>query len=155
MSHPEHSGPKDLILGTVEHYHFYQFRRFLISLRQTSFRGHICLFAGPGISRRTVAKIRQYDVEVVPYRGAFPFVVHPHADAPNWLPEPIHIFNYRHYLYYDYLLKHGRKFGNVLITDVRDVVFQCDPFEFPISDSIHVAMENPDIPIGDCPWTSD
>ena len=127
----------------------------MISLRQTSFRGHICLFVGPGISRRTIRKIRQYDVEVVPYSGAFPFVTDPHADAPKSLPEPIHIFNYRHFLYYDYLLKHGRKFRNVLLTDVRDVVFQQDPFEFPMSDGIHVAMENSDIPVGACPWTSE
>jgi hypothetical protein len=153
-SEPERNGPQDLILGTVEHYDFYEFRRFLISLRQTNFRGHICLFVGPGISRGTVRKIQQYDVEVVPYSGAFPFVADPHADAPKSLPEPIHIYNYRHFLYYDYLLKHGCRFRNVLLTDVRDVVFQQDPFEFPISDQIYVAMENPDIPVGACPWTS-
>jgi hypothetical protein len=153
-SEPERNGPQDLILGTVEHYDFYEFRRFLISLRQTNFRGHICLFVGPGISRGTVRKIQQYDVEVVPYSGAFPFVADPHADAPKSLPEPIHVYNYRHFLYYDYLLKHGRKFRNVLLTDVRDVVFQGDPFEFPMYDRIHLAMENPDIPVGACPWTS-
>jgi hypothetical protein len=153
-SEPERNGPQDLILGTVEHYDFYEFRRFLISLRQTNFRGHICLFVGPGISRGTVRKIQQYDVEVVPYSGAFPFVADPHADAPKSLPEPIHVYNYRHFLYYDYLLKHGRKFRNVLLTDVRDVVFQRDPFEFPMYDRIHLAMENPDIPVGACPWTS-
>jgi hypothetical protein len=144
----------NLILGTVANYDFYEFRRFLISLRQTSFRGHICLFVGPGISRGTVRKIRQFDVEVVPYGGAFPFVGDPHADAPKSLPEPIHIYNYRHFLYYDYLLKHGRKYRNVLITDVKDVVFQHDPFEFPVPDRIHMAMENPNIPVGACPWTS-
>jgi hypothetical protein len=151
---PARNGPQDLILGTVEHYDFYEFRQFLISLRQTNFRGHICLFVGPGISRGTVRKIRQHGVEMVPYSGAFPFVADPHADAPKWLADPIHIFNYRHFLYYDYLLKHGRKFRDVLLTDVRDVVFQHDPFDFPVSDRIHVAMENPDIPVGACPWTS-
>jgi hypothetical protein len=99
-------------------------------------------------------RIRQYDVEVVPYRAAFPFVTDPHRDAPSSLPEPIHVFNYRHYLSYDYLLKHGRRFANVLITDVKDVVFQRDPFGYRLSDHIHVAMENPDIPLGACPWTS-
>jgi hypothetical protein len=153
-SEPERYGPQDLILGTVEHYDFYEVRRFLISLRQTNFRGHICIFVGPGISRGTVRNIQQYDVEVVPYSGAFPFVADPHSDAPKSVPEPIHVYNYRHFLYYDYLLKHGRKFRNVLLTDVRDVVFQQNPFEFPIPDQIYVAMENPDIPVGACPWTS-
>jgi hypothetical protein len=150
----ESAEPQDLILGTVEHYDFYEFRRFLISLRQTSFRGHVCLFAGPGISRATIRKIRRYDVEVVPYRRAFPFIMDPHPDAPESLPQPIYVFNYRHYFYFDYLLKHGRKIRNVLLTDVRDVIFQRDPFAFPLSNRIHVAMENPDISVGACPWTS-
>jgi hypothetical protein len=37
---------------------------------------------------------------------------------------------------------------------VRDVVFQKNPFDFPVADRIHVAMENPNVPIGACPWTS-
>lgn len=153
-SHSEVAEPRDLILGTVENYDFYEFRRFLMTLRQTRFRGHACLFVGPGISRRTVAKIRKYGVEVVRYRGAFPFVANPHPDAPHALPEPIYVFNYRHFLYYNYLLKHGTIFRNVLLTDVKDVVFQRDPFAFAVGDRIHVAMENPDIPVGSCPWTS-
>ena len=42
----------------------------------------------------------------------------------------------------------------MLITDVKDVVFQRDPFGFAVGDRIHVAMENADIPVGSCPWTS-
>jgi hypothetical protein len=91
---------------------------------------------------------------VIPYRGEFPFIRDPHPDASASLPKPIYIFNYRHFLYYDYLLKHGRRFRNVLITDVKDVIFQRDAFSFPVGDRIHVAMENLDIPLGDCPWTS-
>jgi hypothetical protein len=41
----------------------------------------------------------------------------------------------------------------VLITDVRDVVFQADPFDSAVDDRMAVAMENPGIPIGKCPWT--
>jgi hypothetical protein len=151
---PDQAQQPDLILGTVENYDFYEFRRFLISLRKTSFRGHVCLFVGPGIRRATIGKIQRYGVELIPYRRAFPFVADPHPDSPGWLPQPIHIYNYRHFLYYDYLLKHGFRFRNVLITDVKDVVFQRDPFDFAVGDRIHVAMENPDIPVGACPWTS-
>jgi hypothetical protein len=153
-SDSDRAGAQDLILGTVENYDFYQFRRFLITLRQTRFGGHVCLFVGPGISRTTIRRIRQFDVEIVPYGPAFPFVAEPHPQAPKSLPAPIHIYNYRHFLYYDYMLKRGREFRNVLITDVKDVVFQRDPFDFPVTDRIHVAMENPDVPVGACPWNS-
>lgn len=144
----------DLILGTVENYDFYQIEPFLVTLRQSGFAGHLCLFAGPGISRRTIDRIRRGGAEVIAYGPDFPFVGDPHPDSPKSLPNPIYIFNYRHFLYYDYLLKRGDAFANVLITDVKDVVFQDDPFARPVEDRIHVAMESRAIPIGDCYWTS-
>lgn len=144
----------DLILGIVENYEFYQVSRFFMTLRQTSFEGHICIFAGPGISASTAARIRAFDVEVIRYGPRFPFIENPHFEAPGSLPDPIHIYNYRHFLYYDYLLKHGSSFRNVLITDVKDVVFQANPFDHPMADQLYVAMENPDMPIGRCPWTA-
>jgi hypothetical protein len=106
------------------------------------------------MAARTVRRIRRCGAEVVRYGKRFPFVADPHPDNVRSLPEPIHIYNYRHFLYYDYLLKHEGEFANVLITDVKDVVFQRDPFDFPIRERIHVAMENPAIPIGRCPWTA-
>ena len=142
----------DLILGTINGYSFYQVSAFLLTLRQTSFSGHVCLFIGPKISARTAEKLRRLQVEVVPYRETFPFIASPHPDNVPDLPRPIHLYNYRHYLYYDYLLKHSGQFRNVLITDVKDVVFQGDPFDFPMSDSLHVAMENPHIRLRDEEW---
>jgi hypothetical protein len=147
-------GQRDLILGIVDNYDFYEVSRFLITLRQTSFDGHVCLFAGPNISVRTARRIREHDVEVIQYGPRFPFIESPHPDGPSSLPEPIHIYNYRHFLYYDFLLKHAARFRNVLITDAKDVVFQSDPFDFPLHERLNVAMENPDILIGECPWTS-
>ena len=92
---------------------------------------------------------------MVRYRREFPFVPDRHPDSPAVPFGPRDLHNFRHWLYCDYLLKHGERFRNVLVTDVRDVVFQKDPFDFPVANAIHVAMENPDIPIGACPWTSD
>jgi hypothetical protein len=146
--------PKDLILGIVDYYDFHEIRPFLVTLRHTDFAGHICLFAGPAISAGTERKIRDCAVQVVRYGREFPFIAEPHPALPVVRFEPRHIYNFRHYLYLDYLLKRGERFRNVLVTDVRDVVFQRDPFGFPVADCIHVAMENPDIPIGACPWTS-
>jgi len=156
MSGARQSKPKrpNLILGTIENYAFYEIEPFLATLRETGFDGRLCMLCGPNISSRTIRRIRASGAEVIPYRPKFPFVQDPHPDAPRSLPEPIHIYNYRHFLYYDYLLKHGGEFENVMLTDVRDVVFQRDPFEFPIAGKLHVAMENRGIPVGACPYTS-
>jgi hypothetical protein len=148
------AGPgNDLILGAVDHYTFYEIAPFLLSLRQTDYRGHICLFAGPAVSKSTRTRIERLGAEVISIREDFPFVADPHPDNARRLEAPIHICNYRYFLYYDYLLKRGSRFRNVLITDVRDVAFQKNPFDFDIGDAIHVAMESPDLPIGACSWT--
>lgn len=144
----------DLILGAIDGYDFHEIAPFLITLRQSGYRGHLTLFAGPGISSRTKRKMRALEAEVIEFGNRFPFVEAPHQDNVGSLPEPIHICNFRYYLYYDYLLKQGAGFRNVLITDVRDVVFQRDPFQTSLGEAIHVAMENVAIPIGDCPWTA-
>lgn len=145
---------RDLILGVIDNLSFYDISRFLITLSQTDYAGHVCLFAGPGTSGRTASKIRSFGVEVIRYRRTFPFIDAPHPDNVGRLPAPIHLFNFRHYLYYDYVLKHDGCFRNILITDVRDVVFQLDPFAFQVPQRIHVAMESTDIPLQACACTS-
>jgi hypothetical protein len=144
----------DLILGIIDNYTFYEVSPFILTLRKTTFDGHVCLFAGESISIVTIAVLRRFGVEVIRYKDKFPFVPDPHEENVKWLPNPIYIYNYRHFLYLDYLLKHPGEFRNVLMTDVRDVIFQKDPFDFDVQDGIHVAMESSKIPIGRCPWNS-
>lgn len=141
---------KNLILGTINNYNFEHVSKFIYSIRQTSFEGHICMFAGSHISKKTVFLIKKFNIEVIRFTDSFPFLPNPHPDNSKFLPEPIHIYNYRHFLYYDYLLNHQKQYKNVLITDVRDVFFQNDPFDFEIDDTIYVAMENIHINIGSC-----
>lgn len=145
----------DLILGIINNYTFYEVSRFVLTLKRSGYRGHVCLFAGPNIGRVTIARLRRHGIEVIRYRERFPFLDSPNPASPSWLPAPIHIWNYRHFLYHDYLLNNPGRFRNVLLSDVKDVVFQRDPFDFAIGDRLYVAMENAAIPIGECPWTGD
>ena len=133
---------KNLVLGIIDNYTYHEIRIFLLSLKKINYTGHVCLFAGPNISGRTAAKVRANGVEVIRYKKDFPYVESPHQDNFSHLPQPIHIYNFRHFLYYNYLLTHQDQFGIVLLTDVRDVVFQKDPFSFPVKDKIYVAVEN-------------
>jgi hypothetical protein len=41
-----------------------------------------------------------------------------------------------------------------MLTDVRDVLMQRDPFAFPFPNALCCALENPRITIGQCPWNS-
>lgn len=129
-------------MGIIDNYTYQEICIFLLSLEKVAYSGHVCFFAGPGISERTEAKVKAHGVEVIKYQKDFPFIANPHPNNFSQLPQPVHIYNFRHFLYYDYLLRNQHKFNHVLLTDVRDVLFQRDPFGFEIKEKIYVAVEN-------------
>lgn len=143
---------QDLILGIVDNYNFFKIERFFRSLFKTNFNGHVCIFIGPNTDQSVVTNLSKLGVELISYQNQFPYIHAPHPDNFNSLPDPIHIWNFRHFLYYDYLLKNEGKFRNILLSDIKDVIFQVNPFDFPLIDSLYVAMERQSI--ADCEWTS-
>jgi hypothetical protein len=145
---------RNLILGISDNYNYFHLSRFFESLFKTSFKGRAVLFLGPNTGDNTVRKLQQIGVEVIRYQKEFPYIQNPHPDNFQQLPDPIHIYNFRHFMYYDYLLKHEQEFDKVLLTDVRDVVFQKDPFDFPMEESLYVAMESREKIIGTCEYNS-
>ena len=144
----------NLILSISDNYNYSHLSRFFKSLFKSGFKGKMCLFVGPNTGVHTVRKLQSMGVETIAYKPHFPYIDAPHPDNFKQLPDPIHIYNFRHFLYYDYLLKHEGEFGNVLLTDVRDVVFQKEPFDFPIEQSLYVAMESREKIVGSCPYNS-
>jgi len=146
--------PRNLILGISDNYNYYHLSRFFESLFRTGYDGHVVLYAGPNTGPNTLRKLHSLGVEVIRYESRFPYIPVPHPDNFKSLPNNIHIYNFRHFLYYDYLLKHESEFANVMLSDTRDVVFQKDPFAFPIADSLHVAMESREKSIGSCTYNS-
>ena len=143
---------KNLILGIVDNYNYFRIERFFKSLAKTQFDGHVCLFIGPGTDASVSVNLKKAGVEMILYRNEFPYIENPHPLNLKTLPNPIHIWNFRHFLYYDYLLKNEGKFKNVMLSDIKDVIFQEDPFDFQINNKLYVAMERQSI--ADCEWTS-
>jgi hypothetical protein len=142
---------QNLILGLVHDFNYFRIERFFKSLYKTPFNGHVCIFLGPGADAKTEETLTKLGVETIRYTTSFPFITAPHPDNFKSLPDDIAIYNFRHFLYYDYLLKKGDKFSNVLLTDVKDVVFQKDPFDFEMEDKLYVALEKQTIEA--CAWT--
>lgn len=62
----------------------------------------------------------------------------------------VHVMCVRYPLYYLYLTKYGQKYDNIMLTDVRDVIFQRDPFDFDIGDSLCCFYEDEGKTIGSC-----
>lgn len=135
---------RNLVMGAVKGYSFSQLRPFVLSIRQSGFKGDVCLIYS-GLSADTLEKLRNLEVVLVPmqYRG--------NGALNSWsrfwkLIKPVMIFlgksaagrlimknitplqTSRFYNYNDFLRRNRAKYKNVLVTDVRDVIFQADPF---------------------------
>ncbi|WP_133795561.1 hypothetical protein [Prosthecobacter fusiformis] len=54
----------------------------------------------------------------------------------------------------DFLERNKDKYGLVLMTDVRDVVFQTDPFEIPLGGDVEFFEESSIVKIKDCSFNS-
>lgn len=146
--------PRNLILTLSDGYYYYDVSRFVESLKKVGFTGHLCVFVGPLTKQITIRQLQAEGVETVLYQNTFPFIDRPHAANFQVLPHPIHIWNFRHFMYYNYLLEHAGEYDNVLLTDIRDVVFQRDPFSFDTGGMLNVAMEDRRIPLRSTPSNS-
>ena len=128
-----------LVLGLAAGYHYGDVRPFLISLERAGYRGKLVLFVSE--TTRDLDRINQHNVTVIPLDRAVGL-----EDIPyNAL---------RYFLYLDYLKSSDHCFERILITDVRDVIFQLSPFDYPWPDGINCTLEDEHMTIGKCPHNS-
>jgi hypothetical protein len=153
------------------------------SLRRTRFEGDIRLFVG-GVTRDTVEALKRSGIEVSPFPrvrlpwpggGLHPYDVRlwrlqriypalvrtltlPSGDrtaaaarvaAPISVPVVGRFFRYCHYL-----STARPKYRHVMLTDVRDVFFQHDPFDFDIGDELVCFLEDERQTLGGEPHNS-
>ncbi|MDQ0246212.1 hypothetical protein J2S09_003816 [Bacillus fengqiuensis] len=121
---------KDLIMGAISNIPLENIKIFLKSLEQTGFTGETVLFI-ENIDNQTQEIIKDFklNVKLIPIQRV--------GSERNFM-----IHDYRFSLYYKFLLVEGNRFNNILLTDVRDVFFQTNPFlENWSKDSITVTKE--------------
>lgn len=129
-------GP-DMIMGLAAGYHAGDVRPFLASLRTTGFTGRCVLFTSP--TTRDTDRMAAMGADILPFERP-PALAHLPYNA------------LRYFLYLDLLRQAPRPYARILITDVRDVIFQRDPFSFPWADGLNVTLEDARMTIGTCPY---
>lgn len=160
---------KTLILGLLADLPLAQTKPFFLSLEKAGYRGDVCLIAG-GLDAATQAFVRPraFRVNLVPFRKPY---LH-----PGWvrLAGGIRIFLSRnrrrrfedqlalsclhphcarHFYYQSYLEACGAEYDRVMLTDIRDVLFQRDPFDFAPAAELGVFLEDRRWNIGACRHT--
>jgi hypothetical protein len=128
----------DLVLGMCGGYEAAAVRPFLRSLRASGSRAEVVLLLH-GNPPGTAAALAAEGAAAVPVALAgVPGEVS--YNVARWAATRDH-------------LAARRDLGRVLLTDVRDVVFQRDPFP-GLDDALHLFLEHPARPVGRCIWTS-
>ncbi len=128
----------DLILGLAAGYHAPDLRPFAASLRTSGFAGRCLVFVTA--STTGAASLADFGIEAAPCARP---ADQAHVPYNAW----------RYFLYRDFLRAQPH-FGRVLLTDVRDVVFQADPMAFPWPQGFCAMLEDPSATVGSCPHTS-
>lgn len=128
------SGETDLIIGYWSNLAFAELEPFLASLRHSGFPGEVCIFVSD-VALETVRQLQEHGVRVErPGQSAQPRMTH---------------LSSRFFTALDFLARHGGNYRRVMLTDLRDVVFQSDPFAVAWPADIVFAQER--CLLVDCP----
>ena len=122
----------NLIIGSIYSLSFEQIYPFAKSLFATGYAGKIVLFC-LDIPARTKVNLSRM--------GRYSFI-----DLKRL---PMHVNNSRFFHYREFL-QEKNDYDYILLTDVRDVIFQKNPFAFEKNDSLYVSLEDVTL-IGTCP----
>ncbi|GAX20258.1 hypothetical protein FisN_6Hh209 [Fistulifera solaris] len=145
---PPHSSPCSsahaAVMGLAAGYDLTVLRRFVGSLRQTGYCGHIILGVAPDVTDDVLAYLQHQDVAIHRLQWTpcdYQYNLETIVCAPPYANLKLRWGRYP--LARDWLLACPTCTGPVLVTDVRDVVFQRDPFDGLVIDSLQLFAEHP------------
>ena len=118
----------NLVLGAVYNLEYDALEPFVLSLKQSGYTGRV-MFWVSGISEDTCQKLTSQGVRLASCEDAHMF----ERASVNCL---------RYLVYRDILRTFPEPISHVMLTDVRDVVFQRDPFSFDLGDGLCVFLED-------------
>lgn len=130
---------RTLILGLAAGYHYGDVRPFLASLDRAAYTGDLVFFVSK--TTRGLERMQAHGVKSLP------------MDRQPGL-EDVPCNGLRYFLYQEYLRTCGETYDRILISDVRDVVFQGDPFAFPWPDGVCCTLEDASATVGTCPFNA-
>lgn len=134
-------GPGKLILGLAIGYDRDKLEPFVRSLARSGYDGDAVLFVAE-TAGDTIGFLRDHGI------GVEVIEVHQHI--------PYHMALTRYVVYYEHLMKIARdprragRYGRIMLTDVRDVVFQEDPFPDAFEQDLLFVLESREFSIGQC-----
>jgi hypothetical protein len=156
-----------MIMGIVRSLEYEDLMPFLTTLHSTNYAGGVTffcddisqrtkdMFSSMGIYLRDFKEVRIsipfLGKKVNAYRLFSPiqrinFYVMSKDAQFAFASKAFHIHQSRHFLYTAFL-ENETRYSQVMLSDTRDVIFQRDPFDFPINDKLCCFLEDPSVTI--------
>jgi hypothetical protein len=140
---------KATVMAVASGYPLHDYQRFVGSLRKTGYSGHIILAVSPDINEESIQYLLEKNVSIqkiqyVNCTGLIADMQHDHKPSACFHPYPFFKTIWGRFpLLRDYLLECADCTGPVLVTDMRDVFFQRDPFgpDAPPVDEQHLPLQ--------------
>ncbi|MBM4147015.1 MAG: hypothetical protein FJ240_12230 [Nitrospira sp.] len=124
---------EDVIIGTAVGYTVDDVKPFVLSLIHSGYKGKTILFID-NLNSNTAIYLQNHNTELCLYEhGIFPL-------------------NSQRYFLYKQFLDAGNIFKRVMLTDIRDVIFQCDPFMHFSKDTLDCFEEDRSMTLATCPY---
>lgn len=118
----------NLVLGAVKGLEIEYIAPFLFSLYQTGFNGEVAFFVSQ-TNERTHTMLEKLKVTVTTVDESTVFAATP-------------VNSLRYFVYEEILKGYGDEVENILLADVRDIVFQRNPFDFDTQGTITCGLED-------------
>ncbi|MDB5147527.1 MAG: hypothetical protein JWQ57_1547 [Mucilaginibacter sp.] len=131
----------NLILTIMHGYDYPFVEPFFKSLKAIKYTGELIIFTSDQVSHATKKKIKKNGAIIIDYSSKYPFIEKYESAFKNISPA-VTINNYRFILYLQFLMENGEKYKNVMLTDIRDVIFQKDPFDIDPNGRIFFFLED-------------
>ncbi len=132
---------KNLILSCLHNYNYPVVEPFLKSLKATGYRDDLVIFASNTVSNITKRLLRKHGAIIIDFEDKYPFI-EDYAGIFNNIVPSVSLNNYRFLFYLKYLEDNEGKYENVMLTDIRDVVFQHNIFEKIVNNHIYYFLED-------------
>lgn len=108
---------------------------------KVGYKGDLVIFVSNTISKASKKALESHGAILVEYNVSYPFMTGNQSLLEDIAPS-ITINNYRFLFYLKYLSENAHWYKNIMLTDIRDVIFQKNIFDLIQNDKIYYFLED-------------
>jgi len=132
---------KNLILTILHKYNYPVVEPFIKSLKQTGYQDDLVIFISEATSKTTKKILKKQGAILVEFKNSYPFINGYNGVFEDIAPS-ITLNNYRFLFYLKYITENAGQYENIMLTDIRDVVFQKNIFDGIEDNKIYFFLED-------------